>query len=367
MTKHHRYQVVQLCLLTLLCWGLSSCRNSESATENADRPPSATAAQSSSAASTTGALDPFTINQSLGRGINMGNALEATYEGEWGMTLEEEYFQLIAAAGFTNVRIPIRWTAHAEETAPYTIDPAFLARVDWAIAQALANHLSPIINMHHYDEIMQEPDAHRERFLAIWRQLATHYQEQPDNVIFELLNEPNSNLLAAQWNELLADGIAVVRESNPTRILIVGPAGWNNVNQLATLEVPEDDRQLIVTFHQYEPFRFTHQGAEWVDGSTPWLGTTWEGTEQEKRQITDILDKAAAWGKTHNRPIFMGEFGAYSKADMDSRARWTAFLVSEAEAREFSWAYWEFGSGFGAYDRTRAAWNEPLLEALIKN
>ncbi|MCB0063632.1 MAG: glycoside hydrolase family 5 protein [Caldilineaceae bacterium] len=311
-------------------------------------------------------VDAFAMNEALGRGVNMGNALEAMYEGEWGMTLEAEYFQLIAEARFTNVRIPIRWTAHADEMAPYTIDPEFLARVDWAIAQALANNLSPIINMHHYDAIMQEPDVHRERFLAIWRQLAEHYQDQPSNVIFELLNEPNSKLFAAQWNKLLAEAIAVVRESNPNRIIIVGPVGWNNVGQLATLELPEDDRQLIVTFHQYEPFHFTHQGAEWVNGSDAWLGTTWEGTDSQKRQITQILDSAAAWGETHDRPIFMGEFGAYSKADMASRARWTAFLVNEAEARGFSWAYWEFGAGFGVYDREQTAWNEPLLEALVR-
>lgn len=310
--------------------------------------------------------DAFAINTMLGRGVNMGNALEAMYEGEWGMTLEEEYFQLIAEAGFTNVRIPIRWSAHADEAAPYTIDPDFLTRVDWAIEQALANDLMPIINMHHYDEIMQEPNAHRERFLAIWQQLAEHYQDQPRTVIFELLNEPNSNLFAGQWNELLAAGIAVVRESNPDRVIIVGPVGWNNVIQLGGLKLPETDRNLIVTFHQYEPFNFTHQGAEWVNNADPWLGTTWEGTDSEKRRIDQILDQAANWSETNNRPIYMGEFGAYSKADMDSRARWTAYLVNEAEARGFSWAYWEFGAGFGVYDRERGAWNEALLEALLE-
>ena len=52
--------------------------------------------------------------------------------------------------------------------------------------------------------------------------------------------------------------------------------------------------------------------------------------------MRDDFDKAAAWGKTHNRPIFLGEFGAFSAADMDSRARWTAAVVREATARGFA-------------------------------
>ena len=42
------------------------------------------------------------------------------------------------------------------------------------------------------------------------------------------------------------------------------------------------------------------------------------------------LDKAIAWAVKHRRPIYLGEFGAYSKADMESRARWTRFVADEA-------------------------------------
>ena len=63
--------------------------------------------------------------------------------------------------------------------------------------------------------------------------------------------------------------------------------------------------------------------------------------------------------------VFLGEFGAYEKADMTSRAKWTAAVVKEAESRGFSWAYWEFGAGFGAYDRQAKTWREPLMKALI--
>jgi hypothetical protein len=64
--------------------------------------------------------DAFEQNVHLGRGVNLGNALEAPKEGEWGVTLREEYFHLIAEAGFDSVRIPIRWSAHAALTEPPT-------------------------------------------------------------------------------------------------------------------------------------------------------------------------------------------------------------------------------------------------------
>ena len=140
---------------------------------------------------------------------------------------------------------------------------------------------------------------------------------------------------------------------------------WNSLDALSRLELPEDDCHIIVTFHYYDPFQFTHQGAEWVDNSNPWLGTTWRGSPNEKRVIALDFDLAAAWAEKNKRPLFLGEFGAYSKADIDSRARWTDFVARTAEERGMSWAYWEFGAGFGAFDRTLRRWNEPILHALI--
>ncbi|MEM7539868.1 MAG: cellulase family glycosylhydrolase, partial [Chloroflexota bacterium] len=199
----------------------------------------------------------------------------------------------------------------------------------------------------------------------IWQQIATRYQDAPDSVYFELLNEPNSILGASKWNRLLADALAIVRESNPVRIVIIGPVHWNQIAQLTSLELPPEDRRIIVTFHYYHPFQFTHQGASWVDGAYDWGGTTWTGTDLEKREIELDMKLALDWATKENRPLYMGEFGAYSVADMESRVRWTQFVRSQAEAHNISWAYWEFASGFGAYDPARDEWREPLLKALI--
>ena len=304
-------------------------------------------------------------NARLGRGLNLGNALEAPREGEWGLVLEEAYFEEIREAGFDSVRIPIRWSTHAESEAPYTIDPEFFDRVDWAIDQALSRGLNAVVNFHHIEELYEDPDSSRDRFLALWRQVAGRYRDRPEALYFEILNEPHGNLDADAWNELLPEALAVIRESNPDRFVIVGPAQWNNYRALDALRLPEDDRRLIATFHYYDPFRFTHQGASWVENSEPWLGTTWTGTPEQRREVTEAFDRAASWGREKARPIYLGEFGAYSRADLESRARWTAFIAREAERRGFSWAYWEFGSGFGAYDREAGRWRPELLNALI--
>jgi endoglucanase len=308
---------------------------------------------------------PTTGAALLGRGVNLGNALEAPREGEWGLVLEEAYFDLIADAGFDSVRVPIRWHAYAATEPPYTLSDTILERVDWVIEQALARDLSVVINVHHYQALIDDTFGQRERFLAIWRQIGERYAGADERLFFEVLNEPNGALDGASWNRLLAETLGVIRESNPERWVIAGPGLWNGYRGLDALQLPADDRRLIVTYHYYDPFHFTHQGAEWAEGSAAWMGTTWEGTSQEVAEIRAAFDRVARWADEDDRPVYLGEFGAYSKADMASRARWTAQIVQEAEARDFGWAYWEFGSGFGAYDRTTRAWRPELLQALL--
>jgi endoglucanase len=437
----------------------------------------------------------FELNERLGRGVNFGNALEAPSEGEWGMRLEPEFFELVEEARFDTIRLPVSWTHHASKEAPYTINPEFIERVQWAVDQATAQGLNIIVNVHHYDELNRDPLSEEARYLAIWQQIAGHFKDYPDNVYFELLNEPHGafNNAPQIWNELLAKALEVVRESNPVRGVIVGPVFWNSVGSLEQLELPKDPN-LIVTVHFYDPFEFTHQGAEWVNPSPP-LGTTWTGGnrrlsprwqdwswdtktsfvrednqeylqvnfekgwagyklhsimgpkgytqmvlktdrainlrvvcndaeeqavnvstqvatetvielscgnsqalkdiylqnasdegqtflletlefrgsskvltpfDDEGTAIRERLDEAAQWAEKNNRPIFLGEFGAYEKADMGSRVRWTTFVRLEIEKRGFSWAYWEFGAGFGVYDREEKVWREELLNALIE-
>ena len=302
----------------------------------------------------------------LGRGINLGNALDAPKEGEWGVTLKADYFKAIKEAGFQTVRLPVKWSAHAKTEAPYGIDATFAERVDWAIDQALANKLNIIVNVHHYDEMDADPDAHLPRLVGLWEQIAARCKDRPAAVYFELLNEPHGKLTEAKWNAAIPQVLAAVRKTNPTRAVLIGPAEWNAVRALDKLELPKEDRNLILTIHCYDPFQFTHQGANWVEGADKWKGREWTGSDAEQAALRATLDKAAAWAKAQDRPVFLGEFGSYQEADMESRARWTRFMAREAERRGFGWAYWEFCSGFGAYDPKTDAWRGALKSALVE-
>jgi len=303
----------------------------------------------------------------LDRGVNLGNFLESPKEGAWsgGRLLQESDFSIIRQAGFTLIRVPICWSAHVSPAPVFTIDPAFLSRVDWVVTQAEKNDLRAILDYHNDDALMKMPDDNADRFVAIWKQIAEHYKDAPDSIRFELLNEPNGKLNAARWNALLAKTLTVVRATNPNRTVVVGPVQWNNIGALWKLVLPESDRNLLVTVHYYDPMTFTHQGASWVEGSDKWLGNTWQGTDAEKLAVTQSFDEAAAWASFHNRPMYLGEFGSFSRGDMDSRARWTTCVARAAESHGFPWTYWEYCSGFGAYDPDAHVWRQPLLEALI--
>ena len=79
----------------------------------------------------------------------------------------------------------MRWSGHAAADAPYTIDPKFAERVDWAVDQALANKLNVIVDFHGYDEMNADPDGQLPRLEGLWEQVAARYKDRPAAVYFE--------------------------------------------------------------------------------------------------------------------------------------------------------------------------------------
>jgi endoglucanase len=301
-------------------------------------------------------------NELLGRGISFGNALDAPQEGAWGVTLKEQYFQAIQAAGFKSVRLPIRWSAHGAPAPPFTIAPDFFARVDWAVQQTLSRQMSIVLDMHHFVDLYADPEKQLPRLLALWDQIASHYRDYPRQLFFELVNEPFNQLTDDRWQSMIPELVQTIRKTNPDRELIIGPGFWNSLDHLDRLHLPNDDRHLIATFHYYVPMRFTHQGAAWVSGADQWKNVTWTGTADETKTLKEGFDKAASWGRANHRRLYVGEFGTIQNADMDSRARWASAVVQEAEKRQMSWAFWDF---FAVYDAQTNKWREQLLHALI--
>jgi len=304
----------------------------------------------------------FEMNRRLGMGMNLGNTFEAPSLGEWNTDIYYSYFVEIKAKGFSSVRIPAKWSAHADKDAPYTIQTYFMDTIKWAVDAALANGLTVVLNMHHYDEMMKEPAEHKVRFLALWEQIADEFQDYSDSLYFEIFNEPNDKFTPALWNEYLVEGLAVIREKNPDRMVIIGTADWGGIGALSKLELPNDPN-IILTIHYYEPFKFTHQGAGWVEPSLP-IGVKWNGTTAEKNAIRNDMNIIKAYSALHNVPVYIGEFGAIDNADDESRARWMGFLREVFDEYSFSAAYWEYSSGFGIYNPVLNCYRAGMLQAL---
>lgn len=311
-----------------------------------------------------------TLAHSLGRGVNMGNMLDAPIEGDWGTRLEPSYIERVSGV-FTTIRLPVRWSNHAAPTEDATLDEVFARRVDLAVDAMLAKGLYVILNVHHYSQLSGDALLPREfgvdpavlemRLINIWSQLAARYADRSPKLVFELLNEPHGRLTDERWNILLVKTLAAVRTSNPERTVMIGPGNYNNINNLSKLSVPID-KNLIISIHNYDPFEFTHQGVSYMPQFP--VGPGCCDARQAKR-LKDVLTIATNWNQEKGYPMHLGEFGSNKAADMNSRVIYTRMARDEFERRGFGWTYWEFASSFGVYSPKTSSWNEPIRAALL--
>jgi len=271
------------------------------------------------------------------------------------------HFQIIKDGGFSTVRINLYGFRQMDEK--LELERRWYATLDGLVGEALKQNLNIVLDEHDYERCTDDTALCRRQLLAFWTQMAEHFRNAPQQVMFEILNEPNRKM-DAEWNSLLADALAIIRKTNPTRNVIIGPAFWNNVSHLPELKLPENDRHIIVTVHYYEPHTFTHQGASWAPEYTKLSGIHW-GSPEDYAKIDADFDKAQAWAQQNDRPILLGEFGAYDKAPQEDRIEYTAAVARAAEKRGWAWTYWQFDSNFIVYDIDKDAWNEPIYRALV--
>jgi endoglucanase len=309
------------------------------------------------------AADAFQQNARLGRGVNM-LGWDVIWQNPARSQFKETHFKLIREAGFNHVRINLHPLRDGKPDAGGQLREQFFKTMDWAVDNALTNQLMVILDYHDDLAISPDPAAKRQVFLDSWAALAEHCQNRPDTVLFEILNEPAPKFTHDSWDEYWRAALAVIRKTNPKRTVIIGPAQWNNIGELDRLKLPPDDQDIIATVHYYNPFPFTHQGTPWT-GQRDKVGVKWSGTEAESKAVEKDLAKAATWSKQNNRPIYLGEFGAYEKADMESRVAWTSHVARQFEKLGWSWAAWQFADNFAVFDLRNQKWVEPIRDALI--
>jgi len=309
------------------------------------------------------AVDPFEQVKRLGRGVNI-----LGYDPMWDNFknggFKERHFKLIHDAGFQTVRINLHALQRLSAANGYKLDDTWLKTLDWAVKEALENHLLVILDLHNYTDIAKDPEGYKPRFLAYWKQIAAHFQDAPNTVLFEILNEPNGKLTPPLWNRFLSEALAITRATNSTRTVVIGPPFWNGIDHLDDLVLPENDRNIIVTVHYYEPMKFTHQGASFEKETAHLSGVTW-GSVEEKTRVGRDFARVQDWSLQHHRPILLGEFGAYDKGPMESRALYTAYVARTAESLGWAWTYWQFDSDFIVFDIDKDQWIEPIRKSLI--
>lgn len=297
----------------------------------------------------------------ISRCMNLGSALEAPSEGEWGYIVRRADLVRLKEAGFDTIRLPVRWSVHTDLEAPFDIDPAMIARVTEIVGWAEEIGLQIIVNVHHYDAMNEDPETHEPRLEAIWDQLSTHFVNAPETVFFETINEPHTNMTTARTDALNARLLARLRQKHPDRWIILGTAFWGNLSALEESR-PAYDPKVMLTYHDYSPFAFTHQGAGWTDQTE--TGIEW-GSASDLAEMMGELDKAVSVQERTRMPVFVGEFGVYQGVPVEQRALWTQSMRTGLEARGLSWCYWDFAGSLKVYDVEREVWLPEIKAALL--
>jgi endoglucanase len=279
--------------------------------------------------------------------------------------------------------------------APYTIDAAFFTRVDAVLDQAAAANLAVVLDMHAYDELAAGVAAHRERFTALWTQIAARYQSRPDTVAFELFNEPNGQL-DTTWNDVMLPAIQAIRATNPRRLLIIDAVFWADPTKLSSLKLP-DDANLMASIHLYEPKLFTFQGQDWMGPAYLTTGVVFPGPPATpivpvqgakdaawaNQWFMDYNTKPAAtnpsgpatvaaqialitaYRQSQGRAVYNGEWGPQDGGAMDSRVRLVTAVRQQCETAGVAWAIWEDPVNMSLFDSQAGTWVSAIVDALL--
>lgn len=288
-------------------------------------------------------------------------------QGGWTIDVERSHLEACAQHGFTAIRLMMYLTAHST---PAGLDPSMLRRLEEITDQAASLGLAVAISSHRDPQLMASPEPHLAATLAAVAQLAGVLEGRGTDLVLEPLAEPR-DALDPIWNRVAAELIGAIRGQDPHRTILLGPRTMNNARFLSELSLPEEERNLIVGIHHYWPVTFTMQGEMWlgedhVSGNPrDWLGTTWDQTPAQEAELRTGFTQVAGWGTMTGRPLFLGEFGTTSNADLASRVRWTRFNRRLAEGHGIPWGIWSFAPIFAIYDLAARTFNPDLLAALM--
>jgi len=291
----------------------------------------------------------------------------------------EQDFINVKSMGADVIRLPIRMHSMTLGAPEYTLDPLLLKFLDTAVSWAEKHQLYIIIDNHSFDPVAPTDENIDGILLKVWAQLAARYKNHSKYVVYEILNEPHG-ISDKRWGEIQGMAIDTIRKIDTTHAIIVGGTDYNSIGKLSS--IPKySDPNLIYTFHFYDPFLFTHQGASWGSPSlAPLAGVpfpaegrlipqtpnalkgTWvEGALKNYKndaafsKLAASFDKTVAFSKERNAPVFCGEFGVYMiQSPVKDRVIWYYFVTSLMERRNIARASWDYFGGFGIFNNQTA-------------
>ena len=339
----------------------------------------------------------------LQKGINLGGWLSQCEPSidHYETFIKEEDFKIIKNLGFDHVRVPVDYNLVEEEDGTYTDGFKY---IDRAISWARKYNLNMILDLHETYGFVFDDDTKvqffsdrsvRERFFKLWENFANRYVKYKDMLVFELLNEVTKEEFGPVWNETIIEAVERIRKIDKDVKIIFGGTRNNSLSDLVKLPII-DDKNLIYTFHCYEPLIFTHQGAYWIKdmpldfrinypmtkeevvkaktGPLKKVYENWGGEEglyfglSEDDYIYHIFDnlfsEAVEFAKKYNLTLYCGEYGVINLADVHAKVRWYEDIHKVLEKYNIGRALWSYREmDYGIIDDL----NKDVLKDIVKN
>src|SRR6476620_1730413 len=288
----------------------------------------------------------------------------------------EKDVKYLAGLGFDHLRIPIDemqlWHENGEK------DEEAFSLLQNALDWCAKYKLKAVVDLHilrsHYFNAKVKPlwtqPAAQERFFQCWRDLSGALKKYPvENVAYELMNEPVADD-PEDWNKLVEKVVAVIRAAEPTRKIVIGSNRWQSADTFDKLRIPANDKNIILSFHMYEPFLLTHHEASWTNikdykGPVNYPGVIVKDEDIKnlpdtlrneilrnknyytKETIHEHFAKPIAIAKKYDLPLYCGEWGCLSTVPAEARWQWYRDVKSVLEENNIAWATWDYKGGFG--------------------
>ncbi len=248
------------------------------------------------------------------------------------------------------------------------------------------------VDIHNEERAAELDPAWQEAFVRFWGSLAGRLSRfDPELTILEIINEPVFERRQEEWNTLNARLAAVIRQNAPQHSIITSGPDWGGIDGLNKLRVLPD-KNVIYSFHCYDPFTFTHQGATWAgDAVKPLRGVPYPSSPEAVEPLLSALENAPAskrmlesygkerwnkeklaarfhqgieWGARNQVPLYCGEFGVFKAwSKPEHRANWFRDFGEVLAENRIGWAVWGWDEGFGL-DRKMVN-GKPVVDTVV--